>query len=731
MVSIEDINRRSPMNTVPLNKLVLSDANVRKNGDAFIEQLAADIHSRGVLQNLLVTSVKKPKGHFAVFAGGRRLRALQLLAEAGKIPADYEVSVKVLAGDQAEQAETSLAENFQRLAMNPADECRAFQHFLGEIGEKGDLAAVANRFGVTVRFVEGRLRLAALAEPIFNALAEGQITLDLAKAYAATADREKQMAVFERYGTENYYGNTPDNIRRAILESAMRSNDPLARLVGEDAYVAAGGRVERDLFSSAEDNRWVDPEIVRELAQQKLEAEAKRIGDEGGYGFVIPTVQARIWETRNTLYQVDLPVEPLTEADETRLSEIEQRVVEINSTLEEDQDLSEESAEALSEEADALEEEAERIRERPPILPDEIKSQIGIIVVLQNDGSVQPAPGYFSEKPIAIAPVEPAEGEQSGEGEPETGGRFVIVEPEDKRAVSSGGSSTVQQPAPEAADPTGKKVSQRLFDELSMQRRDILSANMIGHPGLALDFMLFSLADQLVSSGYGERGTTLSVSRPQDPILTDQTPPSRARDYLAEAYDGLDTSWTSQAPGSGIIQRFDAFQALADEAKMAWLAYIVAKSLKAHEGYNASKHIPIHSRLASLMEVDVASWWRPTATNYFDRISKGASLAALEAAGGQQLSSRYGSAKKGELSSSCEKIFAGEAIIEDNIKEAALTWVPATMRFDEPQTVSATPDEEPLEANEASDSLEPTDDTQPDDEEVISADPADAHLVEA
>lgn len=704
------------MNTVALNKLVLSDANVRKNGDAFIEQLAADILARGVLQNLLVTAVKKPKGHFAVFAGGRRLRALQLLAEAGKIPADYEVSVKVLAGDQAEQAETSLAENFQRLAMNPADECRAFLHFLGENGEKGDLAAVANRFGVTVRFVEGRLRLAALAEPIFNALAEGEITLDLAKAYAATSDRDKQLAVFERYGTENYYGNTPDNIRRAILESAMRSNDPLAKLVGEDAYVAAGGRVERDLFSTAEDNRWIDPELVRELAQQKLEAEAKRIGEEGGYAFVIPTVQARIWETRNTLYQVELPTEPLTAEDEARLVEIEARVDDINSALEDPEDeLSEEAATALSEEADALETEAENIRERPPILPDEIKSQIGIIVVLQNDGSVKPAPGYFSEKPIAIAPVEAAEGDENREGEPETGGRFVIVEPEERRSVTSSGSSSVQQPAPEAADPTGKKISQRLFDELSMQRRDILSANMTGNPGLALDYMLFSLADKLVVSGSDECGTTLSVSRPQDPILSDQTPPSRARDYLAEAYDGLDTSWTDHNGHNGIVTRFDAFQALTDEAKMAWLAYIVAKSLKAHEGYAAARHIPMHSRLAALMEVDVASWWRPTAINYFDRVSKGASLAALEDVGGQQLSARYGSAKKGELSSSCERIFAGEAIIEDNIKEAALAWVPATMRFDEPQITSESPSEGPMEVDDAAENeaVEPIDDAQP------------------
>jgi ParB family chromosome partitioning protein len=43
-----------------------------------------------------------------------------------------------------------------------------------------------------VRFVEGRLRLASLAPVVFQALADGEITLDIAKAYASTPDRERQ-----------------------------------------------------------------------------------------------------------------------------------------------------------------------------------------------------------------------------------------------------------------------------------------------------------------------------------------------------------------------------------------------------------------------------------------------------------------------------------------------------------------------------------------------------------
>lgn len=174
--------------TIPLSKLVSSPRNVRRHGDPEADlELKADIAARGLLQNLVVTSVRKPRGCFAVEAGERRRRALQGLADDGALPADHEVACLVV-GSVADGHEASLAENFQRLAMNPADECLAFQ---GLIGQGADVERIARRFGLTVRFVEGRLRLAGLAAEVFEALGAGEISLDVAKAYAATPDRER------------------------------------------------------------------------------------------------------------------------------------------------------------------------------------------------------------------------------------------------------------------------------------------------------------------------------------------------------------------------------------------------------------------------------------------------------------------------------------------------------------------------------------------------------------
>ncbi|MCP5751273.1 hypothetical protein NL359_39755, partial [Klebsiella pneumoniae] len=77
----------------------------------------------------------------------------------------------------------------------------------------------------------------------------------------------------------------------------------------------------------------------------------------------------------------------------------------------------------------------------------------------------------------------------------------------------------------------------------------------------------------------------------------------------------------------------EAFRALDDDTKANWLAYIVAMSLEAKPGWS-NEQIKLHNRLASILEIDVASWWRPTSENFFDRVNKGSILTLLTEIGG-------------------------------------------------------------------------------------------------
>ncbi|WP_242121894.1 ParB/RepB/Spo0J family partition protein [Sphingomonas lacusdianchii] len=652
--------------TVKLAKLKQSEKNVRTTQPKNIPAMAASIRARGIIQNLLVTP-SKPRGMFEVIAGERRFLGAMMLAEAGEIvAADYDVPVKIVAGDDNDLRELSLTENFQREVMTPAEECRAFQHFLQS---DGDIDAVAKRFGQTRRFIEGRLRLANLAEPVFEALANGDMTLDMAKAYGSTEDRAKQERVFAQYRHSSYI--TADQIRRAISNDTMKATDPVAILVGADAYVAAGGRVERELFSEDGD-RWSDPEIAQSLASTLMEAEAKRLGEEQGLAWIRPIATTNLYGATADLHRVALQPAPLTEAEETRAYEISERMEALTEEMS-DESLEEEAYGILESEYDRLQEEYEGIHNKPPVLPDDIKGQVGTFLMLDRNGKLVLETTYYSETPLRT----PGDADD---------------------AKPTGSTRDTSSLPPEAVAPGGKPLSARLHDELAVQRRDILAASILADPGLALDYALFAMVDR--TRNYGRSGTTITAGRPNDPQMPADFAPTQAKITIAEAREALDTSWTE---GASPVERFEAFRALGDDAKAAWLAIVVADSLEAKQDYGTVTTNPLHARLASILEIDVAKWWRPTCANFFDRVSKGTLLATLTEVGGSTLAARYLGSKKGEISTSCERLFAGEAITEAETKEAALAWVPDAMRFDVASTAELVEDDGPDDEDAGSD----------------------------
>ena len=124
-------------------------------------------------------------------------------------------------------------------------------------------------------------------------------------------------------------------------------------------------------------------------------------------------------------------------------------------------------------------------------------------------------------------------------------------------------------------------------------------------------------------------------------------------------------------------------------------AWPLSRTLVASLACEGERSVPLHEALGSLLEIETAHWWRPTAANYFDRVAKARTPEALDAAGGPELVSRYSASKKAELASAAEHIFTGNLIGEAEIKERAQAWVPAIMRFagaDEVEPVAADAD---------------------------------------
>ena len=264
---------------IPFNKLILSQANVRRiKAGVSIEDLAEDIAQRTMLQSLSVRAVLDADGAetgmFEVPAGGRRFRALELLVKQRRLAKTAPVPCVVREGGIAE--EDSLAENIQRAPLHPLDQFRAFLT-LREKGQSEEEIAAA--FFVSVAVVRQRLRLASVSPRLLDIYAEDGLTLDQLMAFTVNGDHARQEQVFERLSQS--YAREPHVVRRMLTEGAVRAADKRAQFVGLDAYEEAGGVILHDLFQG-DDGGWLqDVALVGRLVAEKLERDADAIRAEG------------------------------------------------------------------------------------------------------------------------------------------------------------------------------------------------------------------------------------------------------------------------------------------------------------------------------------------------------------------------------------------------------------------------------------------------------------------
>ena len=139
--------------------------------DAALDELAASIAARGVIQPVIVTRV--PGGGYRLVAGERRWRAAQR-ARLHEIPA--------LVRELSEREVTALAliENLQREDLNPIEEARAY-HRLAE-HEAMSQADIARMVDKSRSHVANLQRLLALPEPVIALVEAGALSMGHARA---------------------------------------------------------------------------------------------------------------------------------------------------------------------------------------------------------------------------------------------------------------------------------------------------------------------------------------------------------------------------------------------------------------------------------------------------------------------------------------------------------------------------------------------------------------------
>lgn len=623
--------------------------NVRKHSDADADaQFEAHLGETGiVLQNLIGVPVKRRKDSYSIYAGSRRLTRTLSLIEKGVLPKDFKLPVMVV--PTAEDAiSMSLAENFFQLAMNPAEACTAFRTIIEKEGKT--TADIAKRFSLTVRFVEGRLRLANLAQPVFEALARGEITLDIAKAYAKTSDTVRQASVFESLAG-SYYAKSAAEIERQVTAGSYTGGHPKALLVGRDAYLAAGGIIDRDLYSDAESELWISRELLDELADKALTEAAEAIREREGFAEVRTLASTHLPYTATMgLRRIQGVVPPLSEEQVARKEAIETEIAGIEEAADDSHDYSEEQLERI----EALEEELGAIVDQQPVYEPEQKAQALAFVVIGTDG--QPV----IEQALFVSPDEEDE-----------------VDEESDDGVGEDGS---ESPVDATAAPGKPVLKGKTIERLSTMRTELIALHVANDPHFAMDLGTFIMVDKALRTyGAWDYASGLKAPKP-DSRVGDFATETAAAEGWAKLEGDLDRSWCDVRD---VTERFDAFRALDDEMRASWFAWVIARSLEPVNDQDSGAKFLRH--IGRSLDIDVARWWRPTARNFFDGVTRAWILGLFEEIGGEELKSRYGAAKKTDLSASAEKLFSGKAMIEAELRDTVLTWLPVPIRIEEPQ----------------------------------------------
>jgi len=153
----------------------------RHFAESDLEELAASIAERGVIQPVVVRQLPNLPDVFELIAGERRWRAAQ---RAGLT----DIPVVVIEADDKLSLELAIVENVQRADLNPIEEAMGYDQLMQDFSyTQNDLAKI---IGKSRSHVANTLRLLKLPESIQKLVNNGDLTAGHARALLAVADPE-------------------------------------------------------------------------------------------------------------------------------------------------------------------------------------------------------------------------------------------------------------------------------------------------------------------------------------------------------------------------------------------------------------------------------------------------------------------------------------------------------------------------------------------------------------
>ena len=562
--------------SVPLDSLIKSPLNVRTvpYSAESVSELADSIKGVGLLQNLVVHAL--PGDRYGVAAGGRRLAALNMLAERNILPADWPVRVKVIPQELATAA--SMTENGHRWDMHPAEQIAGFR----AMAQEGKTPAqIGDLLGYSPRHVQRMLKLADLAPVILDALAEDRITTEHCQALALENDTARQVQVFEA-ACQSGWGGKPEvqTIRRLVTESEVAvAGNTKFRFVGADAF--SPDELRTDLFSDDEGG-YVDCVALDAALLEKLQAVAEFLREAEGWkwcaGRMEPVGECR--EDARAYRNLPEPEAVLTEAEDERLNELMARYDALENQCEE--------SDLLAAEMKLIDCMA-KVRAWTP----EMRAGSGVVVSWRyGNVCIQRGVQLRSEDDVADDADRTEQGLESASVE---------------------------------------EISLPLLTKLTSERTLAVQAALMQQPDKSLALLAWTLCLNVFDSKAHSSPARIRLACEHYALTSDA--PSGKEGAAFMALMAEHSRFAALLP-EGWERDMTTFLSLSQEVLLSLLSFCTACSLNGVQTRECghTSRSPLDS-LESAIGFHMRDWWQPTKANFFGHLKKPQIIAALNEAG--------------------------------------------------------------------------------------------------
>jgi ParB family chromosome partitioning protein len=179
----QSAERTRAQRRVPIELLRPNPRNPRRNfSDAELDELAASIRERGIIQPIVARAVRGANDAYEIIAGERRWRA-------GQRAGLHDVPVVIVEATDEEALEIAIIENVQRSDLNPIEEAMGYQSLASEFNHSQD--DISQIVGKSRSHVANTLRLLKLSDTIKAYIHSGKLTAGHARMLIGQPNAEE------------------------------------------------------------------------------------------------------------------------------------------------------------------------------------------------------------------------------------------------------------------------------------------------------------------------------------------------------------------------------------------------------------------------------------------------------------------------------------------------------------------------------------------------------------